>query len=428
MKVLMLGWEFPPMITGGLGTASYGLTKALAPLVEKLYFVLPQSDHCTFQREGSSLQLIGLNNEHKVNVYQELTVGRRVTFYQLEVKLQPYKVLYSPFTNSIDYQIKQRSLYSSLQRGEINAQYGENLFENVKQYAKLIQSLAKSLDFDIIHAHDWMTFPAAVIVKKASGKPLIAHVHATEFDRSGVQVNQVIYEIEQSGFLGADKLIAVSHRTKNLLIKHYSVSGAKIQVVYNGMSKKRLKKSHLIPKKIQAPLVLFLGRLTMQKGPDYFIEAAKQIHDQQKDIHFVIAGEGDMYSWLIERVAQLRLNGFVHFTGFLRTVERDSIFQQSSVFVMPSVSEPFGLTCLEAMLYDTPVIISKQSGIQEILSHVCKVDFWDVSLLASSILDLLSNQNKAQKLLTLSRDDLFAINWNRSARSVLKQYQLLVSA
>jgi len=283
--------------------------------------------------------------------------------------------------------------------------------------------------FDVIHAHDWMTYQAAIEAKKVSGKPLVVHVHATEFDRTGNNINAEIYCIEKYGMDMADRIIAVSERTKGLIVQKYGQHPDKVQVVYNAVEKDEISPvGQMMDRSVfkNDRLVLFLGRITTQKGPEYFIEAANLVIKKMPNVRFVMAGSGDMARKMIEQMAKLRLTDRFHFTGFLNAPERDRLFAMSDLFVMPSVSEPFGITPLEAMKYNVPVIISKQSGIGEILEHAIKVDFWDVDKLAESIMKVLSDNDLRKRMVEGGQRMLKDINWDNSARDVLGAYRLLL--
>ncbi|MBP5295935.1 MAG: glycosyltransferase family 4 protein, partial [Bacteriovoracaceae bacterium] len=289
--------------------------------------------------------------------------------------------------------------------------------------------LGASEDFDVIHAHDWMTFLAGIEAKKVSGKPLVVHVHATEFDRSGEFNNPDIYSLEKYGMQQADQVVTVSHRMKNIIVHKYGIDPNKVQVVYNAVEKDDMSQlnqlSQLSAKRNK--IVLFLGRITMQKGPEYFIEAANIVLQKMQNVHFVMAGSGDMATKMIEKMAAMRMIDRFHFTGFLKEPERERLFAMSDLYIMPSVSEPFGITPLEAMKHDIPVIISKQSGIAEILGDsVIKIDFWDTHKLAQAIIDVLSNPQMTQTMIENNRRTLEQIDWKYSAQHLLDVYRKLL--
>jgi glycosyltransferase involved in cell wall biosynthesis len=295
----------------------------------------------------------------------------------------------------------------------------------VSRYAIIGKYLGMTEHFDIIHAHDWMTFLAGVEAKLKSSKPLVVHVHATEFDRTGDNVNQNIYDIERYGMHMADKVIAVSHRTKQTIVERYGVDPSKVEVVHNAILKEQSVCKDQIQKNLNEKIVLFLGRITMQKGPEYFIEAARVVLNKINNVRFVMAGSGDLLPRMIERMAELKLLEHFHFTGFLDGERRERMYAMSDLFVMPSVSEPFGLTPIEAMLYNVPVIVSKQSGVSEVLENAIKVDFWDVQKLADSMIDVLTNTETARKAIEGISTELKAINWDDAAWKVISTYKQL---
>lgn len=304
--------------------------------------------------------------------------------------------------------------------------------QEVARYALLGRFLGEREDFDIIHVHDWMTYQAGIQARRASGKPLVAHIHATEFDRSGKNVNTQIYEIEREGLQSADRVLAVSHRTKQMVVEKYGVAEEKVRVVHNAVEKDDICQDTTTAGKSNnnnfegEKIVTFLGRITMQKGPEFFILAAQKVLKELKNVHFVMAGSGDMASSMIEEMASLGLVERFHFTGFLAAEEREKLFAMSDLYVMPSVSEPFGITPLEAMKHGIPVIISKQSGIGEILDHVTKVDFWDVDKLASSIIDILTKPEFQRDMKEKNLQLLEKISWNKPAKETLEIYQSLL--
>jgi glycosyltransferase involved in cell wall biosynthesis len=270
-----------------------------------------------------------------------------------------------------------------------------------------------------------MTYPAGTAVKRRTGKPLVTHVHATEFDRCGENINRDVYQIERHGLMESDRVIAVSGRTRNMLAQHYGIPPAKITVVYNGAIPEPRLDPGQIGKGVREKLVLSLGRITMQKGPDYFVEAARLVLNQRKDVRFVMAGSGDMLPRMMERMAELKMLDRFHFTGFLTGLKRQRILSMSDLYVMPSVSEPFGLTAVEALRYDIPVIISKQSGVAEVLPDAVQVDFWDVRKLAHLINDLLDHPELATRVVAGSQAKLPDLDWNVAARKVVSVYERL---
>jgi glycosyltransferase involved in cell wall biosynthesis len=436
-KILMYGWEFPPYISGGLGIACHDLTKALTELNEEITFVLPSlKKNKDFE---THVDLIDSSNvefsikETFENEYENFLTKHNII--KIDSTLRPYHTeksyleflerLYSSekFSESVDIEARAHKL-------EISGNYGGDLKDEVFRYAFVAGIIAKRIEHDIIHAHDWLTILAGVEAKKHSGKPLIYHVHALETDRSGKDARNDIYDIERQGMLAADKIIAVSYLTKNSIVKYYGIDPLKIEVVHNAVSKaKSPQRLNNLRKKPEEKIVLFLGRLTYQKGPDYFLEAAAEVIKLDPNIRFVFAGSGDMITRLINRTAQLRLGKNVHFTGFLKRPEVEELFASSDAYIMSSVSEPFGISCLEAILFDVPTIISKQSGVSEVLSSALKVDFWDTKELANKILSVLKYSALQNELKSRAALELKEIQWERSAKHVQDIYNnMLISS
>ncbi|HZX74428.1 MAG TPA: glycosyltransferase family 4 protein, partial [Cyclobacteriaceae bacterium] len=303
--------------------------------------------------------------------------------------------------------------------------YGTTLLDEVNRYGNVAREIARSHSFDVIHAHDWLTFPAGIEAKKISGKPLVIHVHATEFDRAGEKnINQRVFDIEKSGMMEADKIIAVSHWTKDILIKKYGISEEKISVIHNGVTPQTESDFSYLPK-ISKHIVTFLGRITYQKGPQYFIEAARKVLSQFPDAHFVMAGSGDLLPEMMMRVARAKISSRFHFTGFLKGEQIHQLWSVTDVYVMPSVSEPFGITPLEAIQAHVPVIVSNQSGVAEVMKHAIKVDFWDTDALANAIMSVLNHQPLSNSLKINSGRELKTLTWNRAAKKVNTLYEEL---
>lgn len=423
MRVLMFGWEFPPYISGGLGTACLGLTKGLAHHGTDILFVLPRLDS---GEEGGHLTLLGANRVRaKVGIQEILELRDRVSVLEVLSPLRPYltEKEYRRILEN-DKLITTEAILGQLDN-DFSGGYGENLMAEIVRYSLVAARVASTEQFDVIHAHDWMTAPAGMEAKRVSGKPLVIHAHALEFDRSGEHVNQKVYDIERAGFEAADRIVAVSHFTKDTIVKRYSIDPAKITVVHNAVSKERRLGQMRIEKPFKEKLVLFLGRITFQKGPDYFVEAAAKVLKKNPDVRFAMAGSGDMFPRMVERMAELRMADKFHFLGFVRGADVERIYAMSDLYIMPSVSEPFGITPLEAMVYDVPSIVSKQSGVAEIMEDAVKIDFWDVDRLAFEILDILGNEERAAKLIESGRRTLKKVQWELAAENVLAVYRQL---
>jgi glycosyltransferase involved in cell wall biosynthesis len=297
------------------------------------------------------------------------------------------------------------------------------MYAEVHRYAAVAAELSREEQFDVVHAHDWMTFPAAIAVAAISGKPLIVHVHSTEFDRSGEHVNQMIYDIERKGMERADKVIAVSQYTRNIIITRYGISSENVEVVYNAVEPNNNWGSTDTVIGKDEKIVLFLGRITMQKGPEYFLAAAKKVLDVMDNVKFVMAGSGDMLHRAVQMAAELGIGHKVLFTGFLHGEDVQKIYRLADLYVMPSVSEPFGIAPLEALNNDVPVIISKQSGVSEVLTHALKVDFWDIDEMANKIIAVLKYPPLGITLRNHGNFEVRKLKWKDSATKCARIYE-----
>jgi len=298
--------------------------------------------------------------------------------------------------------------------------------QEVTRYAVVAANLAAREKFDVIHSHDWLTFPAGIAAKMVSGKPLVVHVHATEFDRSGENINQAVFDVEQRGMMVADKVITVSNYTRNIVITRYGIPEDKVVTVHNAVDFSD-EQDMEFERGVSEQIVTFLGRVTFQKGPDYFVEAANKVLKRTHNVRFVMAGSGDMLNRMIRRVAQLGIAHKFHFTGFLKGPDVNRMFHLSDVYVMPSVSEPFGISPLEAMRSSVPVIISKQSGVSEVLKYAIKVDFWDIDALADSIYGLLNYNALSTFFIRHGQEEVNSLKWDNAASKVIEAYQDVLS-
>jgi glycosyltransferase involved in cell wall biosynthesis len=443
MRVFMLGWEFPPFISGGLGTACYGLTKAMSGIGTDIMFVLPRPVASPFSthvrlvspRHGSPLESPAA--EFRLDEFDRVTF-RTVNAQMLDPYIRPED--FKPKKSAAGGYNLTAPFFSDQSSGNIpvpegsalpatstpSAHYTGDLFAEVQRYAALAAEIARGESFDIVHAHDWMTFPAGLAVAGIKGVPLVVHVHSTEFDRSGMNVDQRIYDIERRGMHGAMKIIAVSYLTKNLITHHYGIDPGKVEVVYNAIESNGNGQTfdsgqYSIHK--DEKIVLFLGRITMQKGPEYFLAAAKKVLDVMDNVKFVMAGSGDMIRRTIEMAAAMGIGHKVLFTGFLRGGDVEKIFKMADLYVMPSVSEPFGIAPLEAMSHDVPVIISKQSGVSEVLTHALKVDFWDINEMANKIIAVLRHPPLASTLRQHGSFEVNRLSWTDAAKACVNVYQ-----
>lgn len=473
MKVLMLGWEFPPHISGGLGTACAGLTQALEKENVDIKFVIPKlhggerADGIAFinastipiqQRkkditeEGPRVTHNPVTTVQTTSAPDNSAKGKRHStrsVIEVESFLTPY-TLPSEDSSSFGLERWNYSFPNQANPGRLappgtgtlhepknvrfvkepypfTGKYGSNLLEEVDRYARATAEIARRNSFDVIHAHDWMTYRAGLAAKKISGKPLIVHVHATEVDRSGSQINQEIFQIEREGMSQADRVVAVSHWTKNIAVQHYSVPAGKIEVIHNGINPGSNENVKRTKPPVGSQIVTFLGRITHQKGPLYFVDAARRVHEKFPDVHFVVAGSGDQLPLMIERIAQLRLSRHFHFTGFLRNDDIDRLWAMSNIYVMPSVSEPFGITPLEAMRAGVPVILSKQAGVGEVMPHAIKVDFWNCEAFAEAICSVLRFKSLANTLKKNGAEEIRNISWDKAAKKLTTLYHELNS-
>ena len=396
MKVLMFGWEFPPMSSGGLGTACYGLTKGLSSKGIEITFVVPYAADIT---DANFLNIKSASNI-------------------VNLKIRKVDSIIGPYMTSDAY-----SSYLRKKPEGISKIYGSTLLDEVYRYNLAAAKIAEEEEFDIVHCHDWMTFGAGMIAKRKKNRPLVLHVHATEFDRTGGNnVNQYVYDIERNGMRRADMIIAVSNFTKNKIIDHYGIPAEKIRVVHNAVDFSQHYYDESFEINNTDRIVLFLGRITLQKGPDYFLEAAKKVLEKEKNVKFIIAGSGDMESDIIEKSAEMGLAGKVLFAGFLNPDEVEKAFKMADIYVMPSVSEPFGITPLEAMKNKTPVIVSRQSGVSEVIRHCLKVDFWDIDEMSSKIISLLRYKPLHKALKEHGYQEVKRFSWNIPAEKCIKIY------
>ncbi len=501
MRILMLGWEFPPFIAGGLGTACEGLTKSMVAQGHEITFVFPQpippghqshvnligptvlknriervrgSAPATAQSGGSDPQQTTPQQVVRVeHIPAQEPLKRHITTTTQRTLIEHSEQLLSSHPNpypssypgvdagdvlrrvieSIEHtthtqhesplpeghtttilrglQSSDASTLADSMQGALDSLgelgtgdkgYSGDLFADADRYARLACALSVHEQFDVIHAHDWLTYPAGVAVRALSGKPLVCHIHATEFDRSGEHINQPVYDLERMGMNAADRVIAVSRLTKAVVHSKYGVPDEKIDVVYNGVEQHDAQPDQGIAIERDEKIVLFLGRITMQKGPEYFVQAAKRVLEVYPKVKFVVAGSGDMAVRMIEYAAAQGIGHKVLFTGFLRGKDVDKVYAMADCYVMPSVSEPFGIAPLEAMRNDTPVIVSKQSGVAEVLTHALKVDFWDVDEMANKIVAVLKYPPLSKTLTEHGRFELRGLSWDGASEKCVKSY------
>ncbi len=451
MRVLMFGWEFPPHISGGLGTACYGLSKGLSYRGVEVIFVVPKAYG---DEDQSAVSLVGAAqvpvkqrtyhfyneiNEREIKGWKE--VREKMTYIEVGSLLIPYL---SPeeFEIFVKEKIDHRdfhwqNLREETTKGEwleddvigkieFTGKYGPGLLQEVSNYGLVAAEIAQTQEFDLIHAHDWLTYSAGIAAKRVSGKPLVVHVHATEFDRSGENVNTLVYDIEKMGMEAADRVITVSNLTRNTVIQKYGISPEKVITVYNAVETETDVNKEEYHKSVNEKVVTFLGRITYQKGPEYFIEAANLVLQKTNNARFVMAGSGDLLRKMIRYAARLGISNKFHFTDFLKGEDVDRMFALSDVYVMPSVSEPFGISPLEAMRSNVPVIISKQSGVSEILQHAIKIDFWDVNAMADAIYSLINYPALSEMFRKYGKEEVDSLIWENAAVHILDVYSSLV--
>jgi glycogen(starch) synthase len=427
----MFGWEFPPHIAGGLGTACYGMTRGLARNGVEVVFVMPRAYGDEDQRfvrvvNASDVETIG-TRDHEFS--EELL--EKVSFIHIDSNMLPY-ISPEEYAAYHDEFVRSGRTHEWTdvwkQRYTFSGKYGANLMEEVARYAMVAAQVAKDLEgqFDVIHAHDWLTYFAGIAAKRVSGKPLVVHMHATEFDRSGENINRRVYAIEKAGMQAADRVIAVSELTRRIVIGKYGILADKVVTVHNAV---RFGESEeAAPERaVKDKVVTFLGRITYQKGPDYFVEAAAKVLQRVSDVRFVMAGSGDLMNHVVRRVAQLGIADRFHFTGFLKGGEVQRMFRLSDVYVMPSVSEPFGISPLEAMRSGVPVIISRQSGVAEVLDYAIKVNYWNVDALADAIYGLLTYPALGRMFASKGLEEVTGLKWTNAAAKIKTVYETVVA-
>lgn len=489
MRVLMLGWEFPPYIAGGLGTACHGLTRALDARGTKVTFVLPKkvdsdyTEHVRLLTPQLPSAAYGDKSAAAIASTFHYDNPTGETLDNVTFKAVPSRII-SPYQTTIPTREAEqmKAEATPVQRGVHSTEIFTNhlpdpvepstdpeerhdMLGEAQRYAGFCLTLTEdpNVEFDVIHAHDWMTLPAAMALKAKTGKPLIVQIHSTEHDRSGDQLHQQIYEIERRGLHQADQVIAVSKFTANLLQHQYELEPEKVTVVHNGINptgfegaklatadladtlaeltesiasqtddaKKAVGSTDAVANEIfQAekpdPVVLYLGRITMQKGPEYFVAAARKVLSKTSKVRFIMAGSGDKTSHIVELAEKAGIAHKFEFVGFLRGIEVDEAFQKASVFVMPSVSEPFGIAALEAIQNEVPVIISKTSGVSEVVKHALKVDFWDTDEMANQILAVIQRPELADTLTANANGEVQGLTWDMAADRCLRVYEQLV--
>ncbi len=425
----MLGWEFPPLLTGGLGIACYGLSKAMAEHAE-LTVIVPRSDPAF---KINQFNLIGLNHirlkdaekERMENDYHQFAAVREIA-----IDLNPYPVaewpaqaLHFPLPGAGEEPVVEiHAAEAEALFGDTDV-YGPNILRKVAAYTEVVCKLAKTLDFDLIHAHDWITYSAAIRLKHESGKPLVVHVHSLETDRVHPGARNMVYDIELRGMQAADRVIPVSLFTHDNIIREYGIEASKIRPVHNGVAPVQ---KFTTVKPAGEKWVLFLGRVTRQKSPVMMLEAARKLVKKMPEVKFYVAGMGDQLNHLKSEVARAGLSASFVFTGFISKEEVGILLSKADVYFMPSVSEPFGLSAVEAAQFDVPCVISKQSGVAEILHHALKADFWDTDKFSDLLYAVLNFDGIRETMVEHTRNDLLTITWPEAAKKVIDIYTELI--
>lgn len=439
MKILMFTWEFPPLISGGLGMACYGMVKALLNQGVKIDLVLPTKEMVYFPlREESDVDTLPTIFLDPV----EHTSFTRKRFKSIQERLEyvgitgkPESYLQLADVDEFVRQVKKEYWQSEILTTDQNELWNEmathligdeDLMKKVQEFTLRAEKIAAKLDYDLIHAHDWLCYPAGMLSKRISKKPLIVHIHATEFDRAGGPGDERIHKIEHAGMMYADRVIAVSQYTAQMIMSRYRIDTGRIKIIHNAFTvpqdmvstKRRI---------FKGVTILFLGRITIQKGPDYYLDVAERVLASHPDARFVMAGTGDMARNLLRRSANLRLKNRFLFTGFLNRTQVETILRAADIYVLPSISEPFGIAPLEAMAYGVTSIISKQSGVSEVVNHAFKIDYWDIDLMTDTINHLIENPDICKKI---GHDGMLEVNriqWGEAAESIRKLYAHVLS-
>ena len=427
----MFGWEFPPHIAGGLGTACYGMTRGLARNDVEVTFVMPRASGDEDERFVKVVNASDVEARYCDSTIEGADdIMRKISFIHIDSNMVPYISPEEFATYREGYERTGRKFWekegdSWTQRYTFSGKYGANLMEEVARYAVVAAEVARQLEgkFDVIHAHDWLTYFAGIAAKRVSGKPLVVHMHATSFDRSSSDnIDTRVYEIERAGMAAADRVIAVSNLTRKIVIEKYNIPAEKVVTVHNAV--RFAEKEQELPERgVSDKIVTFLGRITFQKGPDYFVEAAAKVLKRVPNVRFVMAGSGDMMNHVIRRVARLGIADRFHFTGFLKGDDVHKMFQLSDVYIMPSVSEPFGISPLEAMRANVPSIISKQSGVAEVLDYAVKVDYWDVDAMADAIYGFVKYPALAKMFSEKGLEEVTGLKWNNAAAKIKAVYE-----
>jgi len=411
IKVLMFGWEFAPIVAGGLGVVCRSITENLCDQGVLVTYVLPKIP------AEITIDKLKIINASKTTINPE------------NLKLIKIKSILNPYLSNKDYLKLKKDLKTNIDTSNDKEIYGANLFQEVLMFSLKASIIAKENDFDIIHAHDWMTLGAGIKAKQLSNKPFVAHIHATEIERTAGNPDPVIFNLEKKGLEFADRIFAVSERTKRIIVEHYKIDPQKITVVHNSVDSSQplenLNINQNAKKNFQQ--VLFLARLAPSKGADYLLKAAQKVIQINPNVKFVLVGKGSELDYLVDLSKKLKISNNVTFTGFLQHDQVDLAYKQADLFVLPSIAEPFGITVLEAIRNGTPVLISKQSGASEVIENALKVDFWDIDEMATKILAVLKHKALADELIVNGKSDLDNLTWSKQTKIIINSYQEVIN-
>jgi glycogen(starch) synthase len=430
MKILTLTWEFPPFISGGLGMACYGLIKALLEKGVEVDMILPTREEVFFPLRAPSdvdtlpTEFLDPRRRERIPAVLSGDVRSRLKALGLSDYPETYAspaVDFEQILEWVERASAEAGAYPSTEELRNHLRGEEDLFRRVQGYTARAMKYASFLEGDVIHVHDWLTYPAGLLLKRVLRRPLVAHIHATEFDRAGGPGDERIHKIEYAGLSAADLVIAVSQYTAQMVIDRYRIPAEKIRVVHNAytLAEEALDRKRLF----RDPTVLFLGRVTIQKGPDYFLEVARRVVERQPRVRFVMAGSGDMFSRILRGAAGAGLKDRFLFTGFLDREQVDQVLAATDILLLPSVSEPFGIVPLEAMARGAVAIVSKQSGVAEVITSAYKIDFWDVDQMTDTIVHLLEHPEERERMARAGQQEALAIGWQQAAEKVEGVYR-----
>lgn len=421
-KILMLGWEFPPSISGGLGVACYGLCKALAKECD-IHLILPKAAPGIILPGVNIIDLSTLEIKEFFTKKELLSLTKVIKEEKVQFNISPYPSSPSNYTSEQTYKVEKerttdiQQIKTGLKERDL---YGLNTYEKIAYYSDIVVKVAGQIEFDVIHAHDWITFQAGIKLKEKFKKPFLIHIHSLNYDRLGPDEKGRVYDIEKKAMWLADRIIAVSNYTASIITDHYKIRRNKITVVHNGIDPVKAFKTD---KKFPEKLVLFMGRITLQKGPEYFLETAYKVLQKYSNVRFAIAGAGDKLKQMIKDGAYREVGNKLHYTGFLERTEVHSLLSMTDVYCMPSLSEPFGLAAVEAVQFGIPVVITNRSGAAEVLSSALTADFWDTEKMSEMIVRLLTDNAFYTSKVKQGKKDLKHITWDISAEKVVKLYK-----